>query len=177
MRGLFKYPGRASLSSSEASSPQCPYLEINAVWSEDTDLFSPEISDFKVFSHQVSKNGGSWNFKSASGSISVTVFGWSQKVSWEHSMKYIGVKYKIELDDVKKPAVTIHTGTWMVSTVFYIILFAFVNIYILWNGLEKPFETIQNVILMHKLIHIHPVFHSLKMLCPIAIMYIKHNHF
>ena len=37
----------------------------------------------------------------------------------------------------------------------------FVNIYISWNGLRKLYETIQNVMLMHKLIRILSVFFTL----------------
>ena len=34
----------------------------------------------------------------------------------------------------------------------------FVNIYVSWNDLKKPFESIQNLMLMHKLIRIHSAF-------------------
>ena len=60
--------------------------------------------------------------------------------------------YKIKLDDVEKPG-------WS-PQVFGTIQFTFVKIYMEWNGLRKPFETSQNLILMHKLIRIRNVFYS-----------------
>ena len=45
---------------------------------------------------------------------------------------------------VLKNLQTIHPGIWMVFAIFFdTIQFAFVNIYIWWNGVEKPFETMQ----------------------------------
>ena len=41
---------------------------------------------------------------------------------------------------------------------FDTIKFTFINIYISWNGCRKTFETIQNLMLMHKLIRIHSAF-------------------
>ena len=93
-------------------------------------------------------------FESTLVSVSVTVFGLSHKVFRDHSMS--------ELDRVEKPTQTIHNGAWVAQTSFFWHnLVRFVNIYILWNGLRKPSETIsetiQNVMLLYKLIRIHNV--------------------
>ena len=90
-------------------------------------------------------------FESVSVSVSVTAFSWSRKVFQDHS-KNVNIK-----------------ADWMVSKtcrdhpnwslqVFQNHPVVFLNIYISWNGLKKSFKTIQNLMLMHKLMRIHSAF-------------------
>ena len=54
--------------------------------------------------------------------------------------------------------------------------FFFVNIYFPWNGLGKPVETIQNLMLVHKLMRMRSVLGStISHLCEVLINWIPQN--
>ena len=89
--------------------------------------------------------------------------GRSRKIFQDHSTK---CKYlQSELDSVEKPAETIHTGAWMVPTRFWTQFSSLCKYlhFVEWsqktiqNHLSIS-ETIQNLMLMNKLIRIHSVF-------------------
>ena len=82
-------------------------------------------------------------YESKSVYASETPFGWSWKVFLEHWTQCKYLQYGLA-----RPSKTIHNSTWMVLEGHSR---PYQNSYIVFDGLEKPFKTIQMPCLRHKL--------------------------